>query len=292
MKLKIFIKCILILIILITIDQLKIYSQGTDLSLGKKPGIYISATAGFNKSQIINKGTQSISELLSSKSSSVSGSVSIGYLLPSRFGFSAGIGFMPYKTELTLAAFQDSYTMRDSENESYERRVSGTSIKEEQNISFLNFPLCINYFIPFGESFDLFIEPGISLAIPIKKEYMSSGTFTTKGFYSAYNVLLENLPAYGFANNKIINSEGDLEIKSMVINLTVSGGVEYAIKEKAKIGIGVCYVKSLSDISEYTSPENFQIASNEGQLNSMMGGSSKTTTSSMGICLSFKYYLK
>ena len=292
MKLKVTIKCISIIIMLITINQLRTFSQGTDINLGKKPGIYISFNAGFNKTQIINEGTQNISKLLSTKGSSVSGLVSFGYVLPNGVGFSAGIGYIPYKTELTLDTYQENYTTKDSENESYERRVSGTAIKEEQSIGFLSFPICINYRIPFNEALGLFIEPGISLAVPLSKEYQSSGTFTYKGYYAAYNVLFENLPAYGFASNKSSNAAGELEIKSLVINLTASAGVDYIIKEKVRIGVGLYYTKSLSDISEYTSPENFHLTSNEGQLNSMMGGSSKTTVSSLGIGISLRYYIK
>jgi hypothetical protein len=292
MKFKDYIKCITIIIALITVDQLRTFSQGTDINLGKKPGIYISANAGFNKSQIINEGNQSISKLLSAKGSSVSGLVSFGYVLPGGVGFSAGIGYMPYSTELTLDTYETKYNTKDSENESYERRVSGTAIKEEQSIGFLSFPICINYRIPFSEALGLFIEPGISLAVPLNKEYQSSGTFTYKGYYPAYNVLFENLPAYGFASNKSSNTTGELEIKSMVINLTASAGIEYIIKEKVRLGVGLCYTRSLSDISEYTSPQNFQLTSNEGQLNSFMGGADKVTTSSFGLNVTLRYFIK
>jgi hypothetical protein len=212
--------------------------------------------------------------------------------LPNRIGFSAGIAFSPYKTELALETYQDSYTTKDTENESYERRVSGTAIKEEQSIGFLSFPLCINYRIAFNESFSLFIEPGISLAIPLKKEYVSSGNFTYKGYYPAYNVLLENLPAYGFSSNKSVNSVDNLEIKSLIINTVISAGLEYLIKDKNQVGISLCYGRSLSDISEYTSPDKFQLTTGEDQLNSLMGGSDKTTTSYLGMCFTFRYYLK
>ena len=42
------------------------------------------------------------------------------------------------------------------------------------------------------------IQGGVNMAIISKNSYTSTGTFTYKGYYPAYNVLLENLPNYAF----------------------------------------------------------------------------------------------
>lgn len=291
MKLNVYIKHLLIISILIISVSIESFPQGTDLSLGKKPGFYISVGVIPGKSLINIEDIHGISSLESTKEGSVSGSLSVGYSLPSGLGFSAGIGYSQYKTVLSLDSYQDNYTAKDSENESFDMRVTGTGISEEQNIGFLTIPLSLYYSLPITESLGLYAEPGIILGIPLNKEYISTGTFTTKGYYSAYNVLLENMPVYGFVNNKSTNTTGEMEIKSMIMNAAVSAGIEYVIKEKIRIGAGIFYSRSLSSISEYTSPDNFRLISDQGQLNSMMGSADKVTLTSFGANITLRYFI-
>jgi len=137
-----------------------------------------------------------------------------------------------------------------------------------------------------------YLQPGINLAIPITKKYTSSGIFTYKGFYPAYNVLLENLPAYGFPSNINGVTDGTLTIKSLNINALVSAGFDFSIQKNIQIGVGVSYSKSLSNISDYTSPDKFQLSSDANQINSLMGGSSKATVQSLGVNVRLRYFLK
>ncbi|MBI5010150.1 MAG: hypothetical protein HZB98_11010 [Bacteroidia bacterium] len=291
MNLKISYKYLLITTYLILSVSIVAFSQGTDLSLGKKPGIFFSASVIPGKSLINFEGIHGISGLESTREGSISGSFRIGYILPSRLGFSAGTGYSSYKTVLTLDSYQNNYSTKDSENESYEMRVSGSGINEEQEISFLNFPLYIYYSFPLGKLLELYIEPGIIIGMPLDKAYTSTGTLTTKGFYAAYNVLLENMPAYGFANNRNTSTAGEMEIKSMVLNAAASAGIEYIVKEKIKIGAGIFYSRSFSNISEYSSPGSFKLISDQGQLNSMMGSADKVTLSSFGVNISLRYFI-
>jgi hypothetical protein len=78
----------------------------------------------------------------------------------------------------------------------------------------------------------------------------------------------------------------------MNYSVIVSAGLDFIVKKKIQIGIGAFYNKSLSSISKYTSPDNFQLSSDVNKMNSMMGGSSKASPQSIGLCLSFRYYLK
>jgi hypothetical protein len=152
--------------------------------------------------------------------------------------------------------------------------------------------LIINLRIPFGKKVGLFIEPGLNFAFPLSKSYNSSGTFTYKGYYPAYNILVEDLPDFGFPSNISNKANGKLELQSMNYSVIVSAGLDFIVKKKIQIGIGAFYNKSLSSISKYTSPDNFQLSSDVNKMNSMMGGSSKASPQSIGLCLSFRYYLK
>ena len=110
--------------------------------------------------------------------------------------------------------------------------------------------------------------------------------------YPAYNVLLEDLPAYGFPSNVSSVSKGELELKSFDVNMIASAGFDFFVQKKIQIGIGAFYSKSLSNISAYSSTDKFQLSSDVNQINSLMGASSNVSVQSMGILISLRYYLK
>lgn len=282
---------IILIAFLLTGSQYKCYSQQADSTV-VKPGLFVGLSLGPSQTTISNEGTLSVANLVSNSQNSFGGTLEIGYFFSKSIGVSSGLAFTSYQSQLTLGTYQNSFNTTDSENEAYERRVYGTGIKEVQKIGFLSLPVCLNIRLPLNKKIGFFLQSGINLAIPVTKKYTSSGTFTYKGYYPAYNVLLENLPAYGFPSNTYGVTEGALGIKSLNINALVSAGFDFLIQKNIQIGVGVSYSKSLSNISDYASPDKFQLSSDANQINSLMGGSSKTTVQSLGVNVRLRYFLK
>lgn len=270
----------------------EIYSQETNISRLEKPGLFTGINLMPGQSQIVNEVNISCSNLISAKKNSFSGSLEIGYFFSNYLGLSSGIGLSSFKTQLNLDSYQNKFPATDSENEAYERRVTGSNIKEIQDVSALSIPLCINLRFPFNEKTGMFLQTGINMSVPLGKNYLSTGTFTYKGYYIVDNVLLENLPDFGFPSNLNSSTDGKLELKSMGFNAILSAGIDYFIQKKIQILVGASYNKSLSNISQYSSPDKFQLSLDADQINSFMGGSNKTTTSSIGLRIGVRYYLK
>jgi hypothetical protein len=293
MKLRqIYIRHILLAVFLILCFQDRGFSQGTDIAGQKQQNLYIGLSLEPSQTLINNEGTLAVSSLLSNKMASFSGTLEIGYLFSNNFGLSSGLGFISYKTQLTLGAYQNNFIAIDSENESYERRVSGSGIKEEQKISTLCIPLYVNLRLPVNKTMGFFLQTGFNMSFPLSKNYTSIGTFTYKGYYPAYNVLLEGIPEHGFASNIGSDDSGDLEIKPFGLNAIISGGVDIFFQENMQIAFAIFYNRSLSNISNYSSPDKFQLSPDPDHLNSLMGGSSKATVQSLGLKIILRYYLK
>jgi len=273
-------------------SQYELYSQEADSSRVVQPGLFVGVSFGPSQTYIENGGILSVSNLVSNKQTSFGGLVEVGYFFSNYFGLSSGIGFVSYNTQLTLAAYQNKFNTTDTENEAYERQVSGSNIKEEQKIGFLSVPFCLNIRLPLSKSIGFFLQTGINMAVTLNKKHTSSGTFTFKGYYPAYNVLLENLPAYGFPNNYNSFSSGEMKIKPVNFNAVATAGFDFFVQKNIQIGIAATYSKSLSNISAYTSPEKFQLSSDVNHINSFMGGSSKVSVESLGLTIMVRYYLK
>lgn len=293
MKIKIiYIRQILLLALVVLLAGNEIYSQGTNISRSEKPGLFVGLNLIPAQSQITNEVSISGSNLISTKKNSFSGSLEIGYFFSNYLGLSSGIGLSSFKTQLNLDSYQNIFPATDSEDEAYERRVTGSNIKEIQDVSALSIPLCINFRFPFNEKTGMFLLTGINMSVPLGKNYQSTGTFTYKGYYIVDNVLLENLPDFGFPSNLNSSTDGKLELKSIGFNAILSAGIDYFIQKKIQILVGASYNKSLSNISQYSSPDKFQLSSDANQINSLMGGSTKASASSVGLRIGFRYYLK
>lgn len=268
------------------------FSQETAKALLAHPKLFIGINVGSSVSQKINSTVKSISGLTHVDKNTFSGSFELGYFFSRSFGLSTGLEYSTYSTEFSLKSYENKFTTTDSEKETYERLISGSGIKEIQNISFLKVPFCLNLQFFLGKRFGLYIQAGANLVLPLKKEYTGSGTFTYAGYYPAYNVTFQNLPAYGFQSKAAVSTNGQLELKSTNFEGLGGAGFQCFISKKIHVTLGATYSRSLSTISGYTAPEKFQLSSDVAKINSMMGGSSNVTAQSLRLRLGIRYYLK
>ncbi len=283
-----FVSCFYLLIIL----QINVQSQNSDDKFKWQNRWFIGISGGPAQNRISNELTSVISGAVTTRANSFSLSFEAGYYFSKYFGLSTGIGLSRYNTKFTLDTYSNTLDTVDSESESYERRITGQDIKETQKLYFLEIPLILNFQCPVGRTVGIYLQGGISMAIPIGTDYSGSGIFSYKGYYPAYNVVLEDIPYEGFRNNVKNDVTGELKVKSINSELVTSGGLYYHNNKNFQISAGVFYKSMLSDISDYPHVENFQLSTHEGQLRSFMEGSNKTTANSMGILITLRYYLK
>jgi hypothetical protein len=283
------IKRLPVIILIIWFLQADCFSQGTDMGLERHPGVFLGFSAGSLRSQIINTTNLVITQ--GDAQGTFAGSLDVGYYFSKYFGLKTGIGYTSFETDLTLQSYQNSSYQNDSENENYQLRVSASNLTESQTVNVMKIPLNIILNIPLSPVFSIFAEPGINIVIPVNNSFSSSGSFTYKGYYSSYNVLLENLPAHGFLTNTVIKTDDVLELKNMWNEAVINAGIGLAIKRKFHITVGYCYARSISDISTYESPAGYQLSSSPGEVNSLMGGSEKVTTTAMGFNITLRYFL-
>lgn len=226
------------------------------------------------------------------KGSSINIALNGAYYFSRYIGISFGAGFNPCSSEIFLSSYSTEFSAVDSENESYEMQIEGRSITEIQNISFLTIPVSVALRIPAGDKFGFFLNGGVSAEIPVIKTYDVTGTFTYDGYYPAYPVTLENIPAYGFPSDLLTTVSDELEIKSFNAALTASGGFYFYLGTSLQVSLGAHFSRVLSDISNYSDNSNFRLTSQAGELNSMMEGSTNAGVQALGISLGFRYFIK
>lgn len=281
----------LVIAFVIMCSQNGLFSQN-NYSNSSKSGLFFGISLEPSQSLISNKGASPIPGLLYNKMNSFFGSADIGYYFSKNIGVSSGIGIISYNTNITLPSYESRWLRIDSEQIEYEQRVSGSKINEKQNVVCLSIPINLNLRLLLGNIIGFFVQPGISINVPLTQRFENSGIFSYKGYYSIYNILLEDLPGYGFPSNLKNYTYGDLELSPFFINATASVGFDFNIQKNAQFAIAATYCKSLTNISAYSLPDKFQVSTEPNQINSLMGASSNISAQSIGITFILRYYFK
>ena len=150
----------------------------------------------------------------------------------------------------------------------------------------------LNFQLPMKTTNGFYIHGGVNLSIPVITDYSSSGTYSYAGYYPEYNVLIEDVPYEGFSSNVESDVDGKLNIKTINPELIAVGGYYFYPNSNYQISVGLFYKKKFNDISAYSEVSSFHLSTRENHIRSFMQGSDKVTTSSMGIIVSFRYYIK
>lgn len=288
MKLKmLYIKQIILSTIFLYFSLSDVQSQNIRSDKLKQNGMFFGAGIGEAKTQIINTGA----EYTSDNNFSFTGFFEAGYFFTKYFGLISGVSYSSYKTQFDIATYQNQFKAIDVENEYYEMRVTGSDIKETQQIEIVSLPVYLTLRYPINKSTGIYLQTGVSFTFPLNNSYESTGTFTYKGYFPSYNVVLENLPEYGFATNQYIESGGNLDLKTVSTSFVASAGLDYLISKRVQISIAAFFDRSISSISDNSLYDEFQLSTGSEQLNTIMGGSSKTLLQSIGLKAGIRYYL-
>lgn len=281
----------IILFLIALLPLARCLSQGTDMGIDKNPGLFTGISAGVIN-PVVTHDTKLLIETPDGQGKKAfTGAIELGYMFTKAFGIRTGVGITSYQTDLLLQTYKDSLNLKDSENDSYKLRISGSGIKEHDSFRNISIPINIILNIRVSGSVSLFAEPGISLSFAAGNTFSGSSTFTYKGYYPEYNVLLENLPSHGFVSNSIIKSEGKPELKKVWTDFVFYGGLKFNISRKVQLLAGAGFSKSLTNISGYGDANDFHLSPVNGTVNSLLGGAAKIATKYFGYGLSLRYYI-
>lgn len=267
-----------------------IFSQTLKSDDWKQPGFFVGGGVGISKTQIINDAGQEISISQATNCNSVIESVEIGYFFSRYLGFTIGVNYYQYRSNFFIDAYQNNFNTIDNENDPYELRISGNDIEEIQQFEILNIPFCMNIHMTLNKVIGAYLQTGINLFVPISEFYRSTGTFTYKGYFPTYNVVLEELPEYGFPSDLRIQSEGEPKLKPVSYGFVTSLGIDYLFNKRVQFRMAVYFDRSFSSVLANTQIDEFYLTTNAEHVNSILGCASKVSLQSFGSNIGVRYY--
>jgi hypothetical protein len=257
----------------------------------KRPGFFFAAGADLANSRIINNATGSSPDRIRGKEFSTSGFIEAGYFFSEKLGFLTGFRYhSTFSSYSSTSDYYNQYFTMDVENDPYELIVTGTDIGGIQKIDLLSFPVSVVRRFPLNEKTAITLQPAVQLFVPLGNSFRNGGSFTKKGYFPAYNVLLENLPEYGFENDVYMESVGKAELNPISFGAYISAGIDYLVTKRIQLVFAGFHNRSLTSISNYSSPDEL-LTSESSQLDGSLRGSIETKLKSTGISFTLRYFL-
>ena len=91
------------------------------------------------------------------------------YFFTKELGLETGIFLLTHTLNVSVGMDSSRYPTMDSENEPYDRIVTGDSISESTILRTLNIPINIVYHYPLSKKITFFVSGGPGVAFPIQK---------------------------------------------------------------------------------------------------------------------------
>jgi hypothetical protein len=290
---KLYIRIIALTVVLLTAVNSVVISQGTDsrARYAKEEKLFVGIVITPQTSKISNKDFSASGALNQKGGASLGFALEGGYFFSKMVGVTVGAGMGSFSSELSMDSCSVKFQTKDTDEETYEMRIKGKSITEKQKISYLSVPVCALIRIPSGAKLEFFVKSGLSFNIPVIKTYEGNGKFSYSGYYSAYPVLLENIPNY-FPSNVSTTSSDNLELKPFTILLAAGGGASYKVNESINVSFGLNFNISLGNISAYGTNSDYRISTKPNEMLSIMGGTTSAGVHGLGISLGVKYFIR
>lgn len=181
------------------------------------------------------------------------------YSLTEKFALNTGVGIAFYNAKFSANEMTDIlYGLTDPYSEEvYDFYSSISGYEEKQNVTYLNIPLMVRYYLDNANRF--YISGGVKVGIPLSGSYKTTdATFVNKGYF----VDLENwgtsqeFMGFGTFRNKTVDEDLDLNIACMA---SIEAGTKWDLNDKLVLYAGLYFDYGLNDIVKGNNDKSFII---------------------------------
>ncbi len=167
------------------------------------------------------------------------------YFFTPHWGIQSGIGMQSFRS-LSIQNDLSSDPDIDTDGQTYEFRTYTKNWQEKQQVLFVDIPLELQYKHSFSKKFGIIASAGAKLSYPIHASYKTSGgTLTTSGYYSQWDIELNDMPQHGFSTYTDFN--GNSSLKPTYMGIAELGGT-YKLSEKMDLYLGGYYNLGLNNV--------------------------------------------
>lgn len=209
----------------------------------QEQGFYVDASTG--KSNIRNKNLSS--DIWNSKSN-LGYNFNLGYFysMTPWVKIKMGMGFSSYSTSLKGNGEIDSPEFKDIDNDTYIESLTLSNVDYTINPMYLTIPLIMELGNPNINKVGYYFDLGLEFSFLINENNKSGGTYSTKGKYPQWGVVLEDVPELGFYSAKDLESNQGM--KKSNYSIKSGAGITIPLSGIIIFKIGVAGYLGLKDI--------------------------------------------
>ncbi|NGY38933.1 hypothetical protein FQU23_015630 [Flavobacterium sp. XN-5] len=197
-------------------------------STGMNAQFYVGVQSGIANLQSDVKGTKSGNEL--------GGALKAGYIyfLTDHIGIGSGVEFAQYKQKVSLNQGATTLTNFevDASGSAFVYNVTSANYREEQTLQAIQIPLFLQYKRNINKGVDFNFRAGVKYFLPVAYKVESSASSVKGvGYYPDVNLLIDNLPEYGFGSQSNYSASGEYQTKGVLMS-TFELGFTFEMGEK------------------------------------------------------------
>lgn len=142
----------------------------------------------------------------------------------------AGLGIRSFKMSANLAEYSTTITGKDNDNDDANAIYAFRDLNEELSLTYLDIPVRLSIGLPIKDRVTVYAKLGLTPSIKVSSSFEGAGKYDLKGYYSQWDVTLENITELGYGENlDCYDAEFEPELKSFVLwgNLALGAYVPF-----------------------------------------------------------------
>ena len=156
--------------------------------------------------------------------------VHVGYALffTPTVGLGIGANFSHYGANATLSGSAQWKDVTDTEGERYNHRTLIHSLKDQQDVYFVEFPLTLYFVYPMSYHLSLNVEVGAKYGIPVLSRASFHADIEHQGDYGIWGLNLHEVAGHGFYRERDFHNDYPITVKNQ-ISVFLKLGIAYEI---------------------------------------------------------------
>lgn len=177
-----------------------------------------------------------------------------------------GVGLRMLSLSATKSAHTLNITAHDYDGFAYNALYYYSDLQENLHLTYFDIPIRVCIGQPIKNQITVYAKLGITPSILLKSDYQVNGTYSTKGYYPEWGLLLEDVEELGFENNQAFDSDGEQpDINKFVLWGNIALGANMPIGQlPIQVNAGVKFDYSLMSLG--TAQESIALPEGKGLL--------------------------
>lgn len=235
---------------------------------------------------------QSEQNIQSSQGTFVLGSLQADYYLSKKLGIGIGIEYNASSVDAILSDYSHSYIGIDNwegdpvpRNYEFFIESNNTDIIENNNFSYLEFPISLIYKISISKKTNLTARGGVKIGIPLVSTYqLISSNLKTRLYFEEWDLELFEIPAHGLYNSRTDwHPEGDLST-TFALSVFTELGIDHPIGQRINARLSGYFSYGINNI---VNEKQSSLIYWRNEYNSTLTLSSHASLIQVGVKLSF-----